>query len=88
MFSSSVEGLHAIVVTDRDGVPVVKGKERLVDPSFSISILGRSTVQTIPVLSHNNSTTVHHSKVLKNLNLNLLLSQRIEIQYNSWNCGK
>ena len=23
--SSSVEGLHAIVVTDRDGVPVIKG---------------------------------------------------------------
>lgn len=25
-FSSSVEGLHAIVVSDRDGVPVIKGK--------------------------------------------------------------
>lgn len=25
-FVFSVEGLHAIVVTDRDGVPVVKGK--------------------------------------------------------------
>lgn len=23
---SSVEGLHAIVVSDRDGVPVIKGK--------------------------------------------------------------
>lgn len=23
----SVEGLHAIVVSDRDGVPVIKGKE-------------------------------------------------------------
>lgn len=49
MFSSSVEGLHAIVVTDRDGVPVVKGKEQFVDP-FSISILGRNTVQTVPEL--------------------------------------
>lgn len=29
-FLSSVEGLHAIVVSDRDGVPVIKGKtERL-----------------------------------------------------------
>ena len=25
-FVSSVEGLHAIVVSDRDGVPVIKGK--------------------------------------------------------------
>ena len=25
-FLSSVEGLHAIVVSDRDGVPVIKGK--------------------------------------------------------------
>lgn len=24
--STSVEGLHAIVVTDRDGVPVIKGR--------------------------------------------------------------
>lgn len=23
----SVEGLHAVVVTDRDGVPVIKGKD-------------------------------------------------------------
>lgn len=28
LFSLSVEGLHAIVVTDRDGVPVIKGKKR------------------------------------------------------------
>lgn len=27
-FLSSVEGLHAIVVSDRDGVPVIKGKMR------------------------------------------------------------
>lgn len=86
MFSSSVEGLHAIVVTDRDGVPVVKGKEQFVDPSFSISILGRNTVQTVPVLSHNSSTTVHHF-LKKNLNFKLL-SQGIEIQCNSWNCGR
>lgn len=26
LFLSSVEGLHAIVVSDRDGVPVIKGK--------------------------------------------------------------
>lgn len=25
--SFSIEGLHAIVVTDRDGVPVIKGKK-------------------------------------------------------------
>lgn len=28
-FLSSVEGLHAIVVSDRDGVPVIKGKTEL-----------------------------------------------------------
>lgn len=24
--STSIEGLHAIIVTDRDGVPVIKGR--------------------------------------------------------------
>lgn len=35
----SVEGLHAIVVTDRDGVPIVKGETSSPLPlSFSLSL--------------------------------------------------
>lgn len=41
LFSLSVEGLHAIVVTDRDGVPVIKGETLRVSPSVLLSsVLG------------------------------------------------
>lgn len=40
-FSFSVEGLHAIVVTDRDGVPVIKGKALSLNPSILIGMSGQ-----------------------------------------------
>lgn len=37
MWFDSVEGLHAIVVTDRDGVPIIKGTLVNTKPLFILA---------------------------------------------------
>lgn len=54
--SSSVEGLHAIVVTDRDGVPVIKGTQ----PT--------TRTDSIPVFSHVLGHKNKYQNIIKYIN--------------------